>query len=127
MKKILLIEDDQDLNEALRKHLEYNGYAVTTAFDGREGVEKLKQYTPDLVITDIVMPTLDGLGFMMSITNDFFFDTESLPFKILAISGGGRLVGKEYLFCARSMGVDAVLEKPFSFTELSIQIQQLLN
>ncbi len=119
--KILLIDDDHDFNDAVYQHLTRKGIEVHTAHDGIQGLRKFKSEKPDLVITDIIMPEQDGLGFLSSIR-----DSEcKLPCKIIAISGGGRIAGKTYLQIAKSLGVDATLSKPFSFKELYSIIEEL--
>lgn len=122
MKTILVIDDDEDLNEALKDVLELKGYKVFCAFNGLQGLKLLNETQPDLVITDIVMPELDGLGFLGSAV-----DTPlNYPCKIIAISGGGRITSQNYLACADAFGVDAVLEKPFTFAKLHAQIEALI-
>jgi len=122
MKTILVIDDDEDLNSALKEVLELKGYEVFCAFNGRQGMELLKEIEPDLVITDIVMPELDGLGFLGSVVNREM----KYPCKVIVISGGGRIASKNYLACAESFGVDDILEKPFTFAKLNEKIEALI-
>jgi CheY-like chemotaxis protein len=61
-KKILVVEDDPDARELLRSILTLAGLNVVLATDGQEGLERAREVSPDLVITDISMPRLDGLG-----------------------------------------------------------------
>ena len=63
MIKILLAEDTQDLNRALTALLQHEGYDVDPVFDGEEALEKAEQFAPDVVLTDIQMPFMDGLTF----------------------------------------------------------------
>ena len=60
-KKILLIDDEQDILELLSYNLEKEGYEVITANDGNEGIEKAKQIIPDLILLDVMMPEKDGI------------------------------------------------------------------
>ena len=60
-KKILLIDDEQDILELLSYNLEKEGYEVFTANDGNEGIEKAKQIVPDLILLDVMMPEKDGI------------------------------------------------------------------
>ncbi|MGZ5263602.1 MAG: response regulator, partial [Kaistella sp.] len=60
-KKILLIDDEQDILEILSYNLEKEGYEVFTAKDGNEGIEKAKQIIPDLILLDVMMPEKDGI------------------------------------------------------------------
>ncbi|UFK98453.1 response regulator transcription factor [Kaistella faecalis] len=60
-KKILLIDDEQDILEILSYNLEKEGYQVSTASNGNEGIEKAKQIIPDLILLDVMMPEKDGI------------------------------------------------------------------
>lgn len=64
MTKVLIIEDNETLNEAYKLILEKDGHDVTTAFNGEEGLEKLKDVSPDLILLDMLMPKMDGLEFL---------------------------------------------------------------
>ncbi len=88
------------------------GFEVATAENGRKGLEALETLTPDLVVTDIVMPEMEGIGAIREIKR-----RERAP-KIVAISGAGRLRTGDYLSWASHLGADAVLAKPFRMTEL---------
>ncbi len=59
-KKILLIDDDADFVGAIRVMLEANGYELAVAYDGKEGLEKVHQFHPDLILLDMMMPVMDG-------------------------------------------------------------------
>ena len=60
-KKILVVDDDTNICELLRLYLTKEGYQVTTANDGEEGLEKFNQLKPDMVLLDVMMPRMDGL------------------------------------------------------------------
>lgn len=60
MKKILVIDDDKDLAEAIKAVLEYEGYVVLHSQSGREGIELAKKFEPQLILLDIMMPEMDG-------------------------------------------------------------------
>jgi len=62
--KILVVEDDTDLNNAYCIILEHSGHKVETAFDGKEALKKLKSFTPDLILLDLLMPVMGGLEFL---------------------------------------------------------------
>jgi DNA-binding response OmpR family regulator len=64
MTKVLIVEDNETLNEAYRLILEKDGHDVSTAFNGEEGLEKLKKVSPDLILLDMLMPKMDGLEFL---------------------------------------------------------------
>ncbi len=123
MKKILLIDDDEDFNDALKMSLELNDFQVISAYNGNQGWELQRQEKPDLVITDIVMPEMDGLGFLMKLRQ-----AQPRPdFKVIVMSGGGRLLDASYLNHAKAFGADLILKKPFPFDELHKHIVQLIN
>lgn len=120
MAKILLIDDDNSVRDILGKTLTYFGHAVTTACNGREGLELFALISPDLVITDIVMPEKEGLEVLMALR------TQRPPVKIIAMSGGGRGNAADYLHIAKCMGASVVLAKPFSHDQLLSAIASLL-
>ena len=64
MTKILIIDDEVKLRETICELLCFDGYDVCTAQDGKEGLEKVKHFKPDLIICDVMMPIMDGYGFM---------------------------------------------------------------
>jgi len=123
MKKILLVDDDEAFNESLKEYLEYKGFDVVCALDGKQGLTLLNQEAPDLVITDIIMPELEGIEFVSKIVES------ALTFapKIIAISGGGRIGGKKYLRTAEAVGADYVFEKPLDIEALIDAIRNLLH
>lgn len=64
MAKILIVEDDKDLNNAYSIILKSEGYEVVEAFDGKEALEKIKDFEPDLILLDLLMPIMGGLEFL---------------------------------------------------------------
>ena len=110
--KILLIDDDSVLLTLMRSAFTAAGYVVEAADNGRNGLKALESYDPDLVITDIVMPELEGIGAIMAIKK------KPRPPKVIAISGTGRLRSGDYLKWAAHLGADEVLAKPFKMSEL---------
>lgn len=64
MAKILIVEDDKDLNNAYNLILENEGYEVLSAFDGKEALKKIKTFEPDLILLDLLMPIMGGLEFL---------------------------------------------------------------
>ncbi len=122
MSKILLVDDDEVFNESLKEYLEYKGFTVLSAFNGKQGLEVITTEKPDLVITDIVMPEVEGIELLTSVVID---SLEQRP-KIVVISGGGRIGSSNYLSIAREIGADAVFEKPLDFNLLVKEINDLL-
>ena len=86
--------------------------AVVTADNGRKGIRMASAHRPDLVVTDIVMPDIEGIGAIRAIKGG------ARPPKIIAISGAGRGRGMDYLSWAKHLGADEVLAKPFRMSEL---------
>lgn len=64
MANILVVEDDKDLNNAYKIILDSEGHTVETAFNGKEALEKLKDFAPDLILLDLLMPIMGGLEFL---------------------------------------------------------------
>jgi DNA-binding response OmpR family regulator len=62
--KILIVEDDQDLNRAYSLILKHEGYTVAETFDGKEAIARLDNFTPDLILLDLLMPIMGGLEFL---------------------------------------------------------------
>ena len=122
MIKVLIVDDDFSFTMALRDNLEYEGYEVSCAFDGKQGMLLYEDRKPDLVITDIIMPEMDGLEFVSQLASA----EGEFPCKLIAISGGGRIKGKEYLDVVKKLGVETVLEKTFMFADLLKDIVRLL-
>jgi len=111
MKKILFIEDNQDVRENTAEILELENYEVTTAENGKIGVEKALQMIPDLIICDIMMPELDGYGVFETLhTNS---KTASIPFIYLTAKSKKADMRK-----GMNLGVDDYLTKPFEDGEL---------
>ena len=118
--KVLVIDDEQAVRYALTRILESNGYEVVTAADGVLGVAMFRTHRPDLVITDLIMPEQEGIQTIQQLRKD------DPAIKILAISGGGRLVNIDFLQLAASLGADDVLAKPFETRELLTAVRNLL-
>ncbi len=120
MAHILLIDDDTALRTMLRLTLIHFGHTVTEAGNGREGLARFTQPGIDLVITDIVMPDVEGLEVLMALR------LKQPPVKIIAISGGGRGSATDYLRVATQMGAAKVLAKPFSNETLIRTINEVM-
>jgi CheY-like chemotaxis protein len=110
MKKILVVDDESMIREAISVLLEEGGYEVRTANNGREGMEVFSTYQPDLVLTDIVMPDMEGIEFLQTLRKK----KGKLPVIVMS----GNAIGEKFLKSARLMGAKAVLKKPFSNEDL---------
>ena len=117
---ILVIDDDESLRKSLARILERNGYEVSTASDGREGIKKFSDENIDLIITDIYMPDSDGLDVLLKLKE------ENSNVKIIAMSGGSKRLGQEFLNFAKDFGALYTLKKPFPNEELLSAIKSLL-
>ena len=120
MPKILIIEDDIDLRRMLTRLLEREEFTVLEANNGLEANVIFDQAVPALVITDIIMPDQDGIG-TINFIRKRFPDT-----KIIAISGGGRMISQDYLKIANMLGADYTFKKPFNNRELVAKVRELL-
>ena len=116
-KSILVVEDDKDVLSMLVKHLELLGYNVVTASDGMEGLKLLEGSDFDLVITDIVMPYVSGLGVVTA------SKTKNPQVPVIAITG----YGKEPEAAALEKKADLVLSKPVKMAVLKEHIEKLLK
>lgn len=120
-KKILLIEDMKGVRDSLEVILSIQGYEVDFAENGQQGLEKAKASSYDLIITDILMPELDGTEVIMQLRSG----GSQTP--ILAISAGGDGVSADQALTLAKEKASAVMEKPFSKEELLDQMQQLIG
>lgn len=120
MKSILIIEDDIVICEILKEMLEPLDYSIKAASNGKEGLRLHTRKAFDLIITDIIMPEMEGLETIMALKQ------HSPECKIIAISGGGRLSKGEYLDTAKKFGAARVFTKPFNKEEMTAAVQQLL-
>jgi DNA-binding response OmpR family regulator len=116
-KTILIVEDDPDVLSMMIKHLAHLGYDVITASDGMEGLKQLEEGGYDLVITDIVMPYVSGVGVVSTLKEKH----PHIP--VIAITG----YGKEPEAAAVEMKADLVLAKPVKMSILRDRIVQLLG
>jgi DNA-binding NtrC family response regulator len=115
--RVLLIDDEQMVRKIVRKMLERSGHEVTEAENGRLGLEQLKIGTFDLVITDIIMPEMEGVETLMTVR-------EQYPnVKVITMSGGGRTGNIDFLSAAEKLGASAILHKPFTLGSLAAAIE----
>ena len=118
--QLLLVDDEPGLREAVKDYLTESGFSVQVASNAREGWELMQQTTPDLVISDIMMPQVDGYQFLKQLRDDARFT--ALPVIFLTAKGmtGDRIQGYQ----ARC---DAYLSKPFDPDELVAIVENLLE
>ena len=117
-KKILILEDEQQVAQLYAKFLRTKGYDPTLAFDGLEGLERVKEVKPDLILLDLNMPKMSGMEFYQHIC-----DREGKPkHPVLVVTGRADL---EALF--KDFHVDGFIIKPFEGTRLLKEIEIVLN
>lgn len=119
--RILAIDDEQLVRFTLQEILVEAGYEVIEASSGKLGLEILAKGGVDVVITDIVMPEMDGNAVIAKIQERW----PDLP--IIAISGSGRTMTHNYLAVTRELGVKNILTKPFSKNELLEAVEHFVG
>lgn len=118
--RVLLVDDEAGLREAVQAYLEDSGFTVETASNATEGWDKLQVNTPDVLISDVMMPQVDGYQFLKQVREDPRY--KSLPVVFLTARGmtSDRIQGY-------SAGVDAYLPKPFDPEELVAIVTNLIG
>lgn len=104
---ILVVDDDSGVLKMTELMLSDGGFNVIVSSNAREGLGMLKAQKVDLIITDIIMPEMEGIELISQLQKDH----PALP--IMAISGGGRSHNTDFLKFAKKLGAKVVLEKPF--------------
>ena len=118
---ILIVEDDPQVRAMLRQMLEAAGFRVREAVNGKEAMKSWKADPPDLVITDVLMPEMDGFEVITSLRK---LDPQS---KIIAITGGGAAKLTDLLPTAKHLGAAKTIHKPFEREEMLQQVRDLLH
>ena len=118
MTRVLVIEDSADLAEGLRYNLELEGYAVRVAEDGRTGLTLAREWEPDLVILDLMLPEVDGYQVLRSIRG------EGRRTPVLILSARGEEADKVRGF---QLDADQYVTKPFGLIELLERVKSLLR
>src|SRR5688572_23387837 len=115
---ILLVEDEENLHEALKLNLELEGYEVTSAFDGASALQVVDGEYFDLLILDIMLPEMDGISVIESIR----ISNNEVPILILSAknTSADRVLGLK-------KGADDYLSKPFNLEELLLRVNKLIN
>jgi two-component system alkaline phosphatase synthesis response regulator PhoP len=115
---ILLVEDEENLQEALKLNLELEGYEITSAYDGKEALEAVKNEHFDLMILDVMLPELDGI----SVIERIRLQNNDIPILILSAknSSADRVLGLK-------KGADDYLTKPFNLEELLLRVNKLVE
>lgn len=113
MPSVLVVDDQDQVRQLIRETLEQAGYEVEEARDGKEGLERYRTRSPDLVIMDILMPDQDGLEGIMTLRREFPSS------RVIAMTGGSEAIGVgNVLNIAKMLGARRTLQKPFDLKVL---------
>jgi two-component system, OmpR family, alkaline phosphatase synthesis response regulator PhoP len=115
---ILLVEDEENLHEALKLNLEMEGYEVSSAYNGTEALKKVANEYFDLIVLDIMLPEVDGIA----VTESIRVNNNDVPILILSAknSSTDRVLGLK-------KGADDYLTKPFNLEELLLRVEKLIE
>jgi CheY-like chemotaxis protein len=116
MQKVLIIDDHANVRLLFREAFEAAGYQVLEASDGKQGIDAFTAENPDLVLTDIEMPELDGHAVILEIRK---IDPDA---KIIAVTGAGL----HHLPVAHDLGADRIFEKPLRPGDLIAAVKELI-
>ena len=116
--KILLVEDEIDLNNVVTKYLKKNGYSIDSVFDGEEALDYLRYSEYDLVILDIMMPKVNGFEVIKELRNNG--DNTAILMLTARDSADDKVKGLD-------LGADDYIVKPFDFKELSARIRAVVR
>lgn len=118
-KKIVLAEDNSTLSLLLKFRLEKEGYELFVATDGKEALDLIENQSPDLILSDIMMPFVSGLEVISHLRNKLNLETP-----IIVFSSAGQ---EEMVLKAFNLGANDFMGKPFSPNELVIRIKRLIG
>ena len=119
--RVLIVDDDEQIRVLLQQMMEWAGFDVLVAENGKIAMQMQSRQPADLVITDLIMPEQEGLETISWLKKDY------PGIKIIAISGGGRIGPEAYLPAALELGADLVFSKPFDVQEVVDSVKNLLG
>ena len=119
--RVLIVDDDEQIRVLLQQMMEWAGFEVLVAENGKIAMQMQSRQPADLVITDLIMPEQEGLETISRLKKDY------AGIKIIAISGGGRIGPEAYLPAALELGADLVFSKPFDVQEVVDSVKELLG
>jgi len=125
--KILVVDDDPEIREAISLILEANGYKVVTAQDGIDGLNKLKEDKPDLMILDLLMPRLDGFGVCKELKDPRWAKYSRIPIIILSSIREDASKRRYELETGVQLDVADYVEKPIEHTLLLERVGKVLK
>jgi two-component system alkaline phosphatase synthesis response regulator PhoP len=115
---VLLVEDEENLHEALKLNLELEGYDITSAYNGNQALSKVEQEYFDLIIMDVMLPEVDGI----SVTENIRLQNNDVP--ILMLSAKNTSADRVH---GLKKGADDYLTKPFNLEELLLRVHKLIE
>jgi two-component system alkaline phosphatase synthesis response regulator PhoP len=125
--KILVVDDDPDILEAISIILEAHGYQVVTARDGIEGLHQIKEEKPDLMILDLMMPKLDGFGVCKELKDPRWSKYAHMPIIILSSVRQDASKRRYELETGVQLDVDDYVEKPIEHNILLERVEKVLR
>lgn len=125
--KILIIDDDPDILEAVSMILETQEFEIIKASNGLDGLQKIKSYKPDLIILDLLMPKMDGFEVFKTLQEPQWSNYKNIPILILTSVREEASRRRYELETGKELSVDDYLEKPFSPEILLSRIFKLLK
>ena len=117
---ILVVEDTHQIRELLEATLRFQGYTVDSAQDGEQALEKISENVPELIITDLLMPNMDGYALLYRLHSDP--ETRNIPTLVLSAT----YVSREDKEFALTLGAQEFMEKPFDISEFILKIGEML-
>ena len=116
-RRILVVDDEERMVRFIRMNLEHDGFQVGEAFNGKQAIQKIRDFTPDLILLDVMMPDIDGFDVLETVR-----DFSNVPVIMLTAKGeeDDRVRGLEH-------GADDYITKPFSIEELLLKIDIFLR
>ena len=117
--RVLIVDDEPAIIDVLTFNLEEADFTVETAKNGKEALKKLEGFKPELIITDIAMPDMEGIEFLRRMKK------ENLGTPIIVMSGN--VVGQNFLTAAEKLGAKGTIKKPFTSQELLKLIEKVLG
>lgn len=118
--KILVCDDERHIVRLIQVNLEREGYEVVTAYDGKDGLEKVKAHKPDMMVLDVMMPYMDGFEVLKNLRMDP--DTRELPVIMLTAKAQD-----QDIFMGYHVGADMYLTKPFNPRELLTFVRRIAS
>lgn len=117
--KILIVDDNQEYLVVLSEYLTDQGYNVVCCDNGKDAQEKFSEFLPHIVLTDIVMPEVDGIELLLSLRKI------NPEISVIVMSGGNRGHASSYLQMAEKLGANVILNKPFELSALLEEIRKI--